>query len=146
MLPVKLTSRHPLSAFTRDNFLEPLRLAEALFEDFEGVGNRMSIDIREEPSRYVVEADMPGFNKDDLELTFEDGLLTVTAERKQETEESKSTYHVRERRVGRVTRALRLPRNVDAKSINANLRDGVLCITIDKAEDAKPHKIKVDAR
>lgn len=112
-------------------------------EDFEGVGGRMAIDVREESDRYLVEADLPGFTKDDLDITFEDGLLTITAEKKQETEDAKDTYHIRERRVGRFTRSLRLPRNVDPSTVQANLRDGLLTVTIQKHESAKPHKINV---
>lgn len=143
MLPVRFSNEPLVGRSIRQSLLEPLRAVESLMEDFEGVGGRMAIDVREESDRYLVEADLPGFTKDDLDITFEDGLLTITAEKKQETEDAKDTYHIRERRVGRFTRSLRLPRNVDPSTVQANLRDGLLTVTIQKHESAKPHKINV---
>jgi len=143
MLPIRFTNDPTLGRSLRTSLLEPLRAVESLMEDFDGVGGRMAIDVREEKDRYLIDADLPGFNKQDLDLTFEDGLLTITAEKKQETENKGETYHVRERRIGRFTRSLRLPPNVDPQSIKANLRDGLLTVTIDKHESAKPHKIEV---
>ena len=143
MFPIRLANDPLVSRPLRQGLLEPLRAVETLLEDFEGVGGKMSIDVREEPGRYLIDADLPGFDKKDLDITFEDGLLTVTAEKKEESEHKDQTYHIRERRVGRFTRSLRLPQNVDPKSIRANLKDGLLTVTIDKQESAKPQKIDV---
>ena len=141
MLPVRFLRSFPLDTFTRDSFFEPLRKMEAIMGGEEPLSLRL--DVRDEAQRYVIEADVPGFRKENLDVTFEGGVLTLTAERRQESESENDNYHMRERTFGKVSRSLRLPDNVNAASIQAKLRDGVLSLTLDKTEEAKPHKIEV---
>ena len=143
MLPVRFVSRFPLSGFSREALLQPLRAAESLLEGFDCRGGGGAIDVREEDGRYVIEADLPGFTKDDLDITIDEGVLTLTAERSEETESERENYHVRERRVGEVSRSLRLPDDINSDSVTATVKDGVLTVVIDKTESAKPHKIQV---
>ena len=143
MLPVRFVSRFPLSGFRRDGLLPPLRAAESLLEGLDCRLGAGAIDGREEDGRYVVEADLPGFTKEDLDITIDEGVMTLTAERSEGTESEREDYHVRERRVGKVSRSLRLPDDVNGESVTATLKDGVLTVMIDKTESANPHKIEV---
>lgn len=145
MLPVRIFNRFPFGEIGRSTVLGPVRAAGSLLDEIDGGGGRMRLDVREEDSRYIIEADMPGFTRDDLDITIEDGLLTLAAEKSQETEDKGETYHVRERRFGKISRTVRLPEDVDNEAVHAALKDGVLTITLDKSESAKPHKIEVKA-
>jgi len=87
---------------------------------------------------------VPGMlERENVNLTVENGVLTIEADQRSETENQGEGYHVRERRVGKVSRSFRLPKDVDADKIGAELKNGVLRLTIPKAESAKPKKIQV---
>jgi HSP20 family protein len=102
------------------------------------------VDIREDADHFYVEAELPGFKKEDVNITFEDGQLTIQAERKQEkTEGDKSERLLTERRWGRYVRSFTLPPTVDGNAVEAKLADGVLTITLNKREEVKPRKITV---
>ena len=145
MLPVRFISRFPVHGFGRGPLFPPLRSAESLLEGLDCRWSGGAIDVREEEARYVIEADLPGFRQENLDVTIEDGVLTFTADRSEETESGGENYHVRERRVGKVSRSLRLPDDVNSDAVSATLKDGVLTLVIDKTESAKPHKIEVTA-
>jgi HSP20 family protein len=88
---------------------------------------------------------MPGVKKDDIQVTLEDGVLTIAGETRSETKEEKEGRVIRqERRFGRYVRSLHLNTQVDEKQIKASYKDGVLELTLPKAEAAKPKKITVD--
>jgi len=92
-----------------------------------------------------VHADLPGVNKDDINVTVENGVLTITAETTSEKEEKEGERVIRqERRYGKYVRSLRLGSEVDAGNVKANYKDGVLELVLPKAEAAKPKKISVD--
>ncbi len=102
------------------------------------------VDIREDADHFYVDAELPGFKKEDVNVTFEDGQLTIQAERKEEkVEGDKTQKHLTERRWGRYVRSFTLPQTVDGNKIDAKLADGVLTITLNKREDVKPRKITV---
>lgn len=102
------------------------------------------VDIREDADHFYVEAELPGFKKEDVSITFEDNQLTIQAERKEEkVEGDKTQKHLTERRWGRYVRSFTLPPSVDGNKIDAKLADGVLAITLAKREDVKPRKIAV---
>jgi HSP20 family protein len=92
----------------------------------------------------VVELEVPGLKSDQVEISVVGNQLTLELERPDVQQEG-VTYHRRERPVGSFTRVLRLPAEVDANRVEAGLRDGVLTITLPKAESAKPRKIQVTA-
>lgn len=102
-----------------------------------------AVDIHEEDSRYMLTADIPGVNRNDVEITLEDGVLTVKGERKSETEVAEQGYRRRERIYGTFVRQFNLPDTVDTANISAKAEDGVLKIEIPKQEKPQPKKIAV---
>ena len=103
------------------------------------------VDVREDADHIYVEAELPGFRKDDVDLTLENSTLTIAAERKEDQEQNgdKGDWLLRERRYSRFLRSFTLPPTVDEKSVDAKLADGVLKITLTKREETKPRKISV---
>ena len=104
------------------------------------------VDIHEQADQFVIEAELPGFNKSDVNITLEDGVLSFIAERKEskKSDDDKAQTHLKERRFTRVARSFQLPTAVNESSVKANLADGVLTITLSKREEVKPRKIQVD--
>lgn len=99
------------------------------------------VDIREDEDHIYVEAEMPGFKKDEVDVTLEAGVLTIIGQRK--LEEIKGEKHLTERRFTRVQRSFSLPSSVDEAKVEASLADGVLHVTLNKREEVKPRKITV---
>lgn len=102
-------------------------------------------DLFETDDEYVLELELPGFSREDIELTLEQGILTVTGERQAEEDERRA-YRVRERAFGRFTRSFTLPRSVDAEDVDAEFRNGVLRVTMAKTPEAKPRRIEVHVK
>ncbi|WP_456327730.1 Hsp20/alpha crystallin family protein [Archaeoglobus sp.] len=135
-----------------DPFEEIRRIQERLnrlFEDFERIGPRVvsvefPVDVIDEEDRIRVVADLPGFNKEDIEIWVEDGDLVIKAERKEEREEREANYLRRERRFGRVYRRIALPTDVDIENIKASYNNGVLEVIVPKTEKAKKKVIKIE--
>jgi HSP20 family protein len=98
--------------------------------------------VREDADHIYVEAELPGFKKDDVDITLENQTLTISAERKEE-QENKGDYLLNERRYQRFLRSFTLPPTVDEKKVDAKLNDGMLSITLNKREETKPRKIQV---
>jgi HSP20 family protein len=108
-----------------------------------------AVDVHEDVDHFYVEAELPGFTKDDVDITLEDGVLTLRAERKIETksnpnQNAKQPLHV-ERRWTRFERSFTLPTAVNENSVKASLNEGMLTITLDKREEVKPRKIQINA-
>jgi HSP20 family protein len=102
------------------------------------------VDIREDGDHLYLEADMPGFKKDEVEITFENQTLTISAERREEKQdEQKGDWLLNERRYSRFLRSFTLPPTVDGNKVDAKLEDGVLKVTLNKREETKPRKIQV---
>lgn len=104
-----------------------------------------AVDIREEQTGFVIQADLPGVKVEDIEITMEKGVLTVRGERKPENEEAGAGYRRIERPRGTFCRRFSLPDSADADRIQAKSRDGVLEIVIPKREKSRPRKIAVQA-
>ena len=100
-------------------------------------------DIRETKEAYLVEAELPGLTKEDVNVTFENGVLTLSGERKLESETEEDNYRRIERRYGSFTRSFSLPREVDAEGVNATFKEGLLTVTVPKVEQAKPRSIAI---
>jgi len=100
-------------------------------------------DISETEGEIIVKAELPGMNVEDIDITLTDGLLTVKGERKMEKEDKRKNYHRIERQFGSFSRSLNLGINVKADGIDAGYKDGVLTVTLPKAEEDKPKKIEV---
>ena len=102
-----------------------------------------ALDISERKDAYLVTVELPGLKAEDLDITMEDGLLTIQGERQFTDESSEQQYHRVERRYGAFRRAITLPTHVTAEGIQALVEDGVLQILVPKAEEAKPKRIQV---
>ena len=103
------------------------------------------VDVREDADHFYVEAELPGFKKDDVDITMENQQLTISAERKEEQKQEgkKGDLLLHERRYSRFLRSFTLPPTVDEQTVNAKLADGVLTITLNKREETKPRRISV---
>ena len=101
------------------------------------------IDISEDDSQVKVSAEMPGMTKDDVEITLEQGILTLRGEKKQEEKTEEGNYRRTERRYGRFERSIRLPEYANPEEADATFKDGVLTITLPKKETARARKIEV---
>ena len=102
-----------------------------------------AVDIQETDTEYVVKADLPEVKKDDVKVEFEDGVLTVQGERKQEKEEKGKTFHKIERGYGKFVRRFALPTEVDSSKLAAEFKEGVLNVHLPKSPDSKPKAISV---
>jgi HSP20 family protein len=108
----------------------------------------LPIDIAEKDGDIVVRASLPGFAKDEIDVQVHDGVLSITAKRSEQHEESGDDgerYYRRERRIGSVSRRIALPDGVDGAKTEAELRDGVLTLTIPTPEESKPKQIEIEA-
>jgi HSP20 family protein len=101
------------------------------------------IDVREEPDGYVVEVDLPGLSKSDIEVSLENDILTISGERKMEDTQDGQTVHRRERFCGKFTRSMSFPGDVDPEKVAASFKDGVLKVEIKKSELTKPRQIEI---
>lgn len=101
------------------------------------------VDIREDADHIYVEAELPGFKKEEIDVTLENSTLTIAAERRVNQEEKKGEWLLNERRYARFLRSFTLPPTVDESSVQAKLNEGILTITINKREESKPKKVKV---
>lgn len=103
-----------------------------------------AVDIKETPEAFLVEAELPGMAKDDVKVTVHDGVLTIQGERKSEEESKDRKHHRIERVYGSFLRRFTLPDNVDENSVSAKFKDGLLTLTIQKAEPKEPKAIEVE--
>jgi HSP20 family protein len=101
------------------------------------------VDITEDEKSFLIKAELPEVKKEDVHVTVENGVLTLTGERKFEKEEKNKKYHRVERGYGTFARSFTLPGNIDANKVNATYKDGLLTVTVAKSETAKPKQIEV---
>lgn len=102
-----------------------------------------AVDVEENEREIVVRAELPGLKKEAVQITLEDGVLTLSGERKFEHEERRENFVRVERTYGTFSRSFTLPPTVDAEKIGAQLVDGVLTVTLPKRAEAQPKTIKV---
>jgi HSP20 family protein len=102
-----------------------------------------AMDLVETGDEYVLTADLPGLSQDDINLEFEDNVLTVSGERKSEHTERKEGFYRLERAAGSFSRSLTLPEGVDAEAVKATFDKGVLEVRIPKPEQRKPTKVAI---
>jgi len=124
-----------------EGFFGPTRwLEEAPSEDLVP-----AIDVSERADGFVVKAELPGARKEDIDVNMENGVLTISAETKSDTEEKEGDRVIRqERRYGKYVRSLRLGTQIDESKVEASYKDGVLNLVLPKAEEVKPKKISVN--
>ena len=104
-----------------------------------------AVDISERKDAYLVAAELPGVKADDLEITFEDGLLTIQGERRFAHDSADEKMHRAERYYGAFRRSITLPSHVEADKIEASMQDGVLQIMVPKAPEVQAKRIQVRA-
>ena len=126
----------PMDLLRRDFFPAPWPEDEA-----DTLTGAYPVDIREDDDNIYVEAEMPGFKKEEIDVNLEGGMLTISAERS--PEEFKGTRHLDERRYTRVHRSFTLPSSVDEGEVDARFEDGVLKLTLQKKAESKRKKIEV---
>jgi HSP20 family protein len=133
---------------------EPWSLLSRLHRDLDGLvagdqGTAVAyippVDVREEAGRFVVEADLPGVNPADIEVTAEKGILTIRGERKHEKREEAAGYERIERVAGSFTRRFTLPENVQGDAIRAKVTHGVLQVVIPKQPEVAAKRVTVEA-
>lgn len=110
----------------------------------EPIGWLPAMEIVERDDALLVTAELPGVQSHDVDITLEDGILTIRGEKKEEKKGGeKDRYHVWERRYGSFQRSFTLPNEVDAAKINAKFDDGILTVTLPKTEKAKVQGLKI---
>lgn len=144
-----------MTLITRRNF-PALEDVPATFRTLEDTFNRFfneapasrpwtpAVDIQENENELLLTADVPGISLENIDISIEDGALTLSGERKFENEENKGGYHRIERSFGGFKRVFTLPDSVDAEKVSAAYNAGVLKVTLPKKEAAKPRTIKVN--
>jgi HSP20 family protein len=101
------------------------------------------VDIQETEEAYRLTAELPGLTRDDINITLENNVLRLSGERKLEKDVKKESYHRIERSYGAFSRSFTLPHLVSSEKVQAAFQDGVLTITVPKAEQARPRKIAI---
>ena len=131
---------------------------EAVQREFDGMLNRFlgsremegylapyAVDIHEDDDHIYVEAELPGFKREEIDITLENQTLTIQAERREDTKrKERGQSLLTERRFSRFLRSFTLPPTVNEQKVDAKLAEGVLTIVLDKREGAKPKKIAVN--
>jgi HSP20 family protein len=142
MLPIlrhfePLTRREPLENITRmmEDFWP--------MEDFFGTRDMGRIDLYEDDDRLYVKAEIPGFTRDDIQLTLENNTLHLEASHKGEVEDKGANYYIRERSTAKWARVIRLPVIVEPEKVEATCKDGVLTVSLEKQQKSKTHKIEI---
>jgi len=130
---------------------DPFRDLAGVEDDLDRLIGRMAsrgawvpaLDVSETEDRFEVTVDLPGLEPDDVNVTFENGALTISGSREFSKEEKQDTYHRIERSYGTFARSVRLPRTADTEKIEATFDKGVLSVSVPKSEAAKPRTIEV---
>jgi len=105
-----------------------------------------AVDIVENKDAYILKAELPGMTRDDVHITMENNLLTIRGEKKNETEQKEENFHRVERSYGAFERSFTIPGTITADKIDAQYKDGVLKLTLPKAEESKPKMIEVKVK
>ena len=101
------------------------------------------VDIEENEAEYLIKAELPEVRKEDVKVSINEGVLTLSGERKMEREEKNRKYHRVERTYGSFARCFTLPDNVNEESVRARHKDGMLYLHLGKTEEAKPRSIEI---
>ena len=123
--------------------LSPARLTNGEKEAMTVTEWSPAVDITEDDKEWLVKADLPEVKKEDVKVTVENGVLTITGERKFEKEEKDKKFHRIERSYGNFLRSFALPEAADGSKVAAEFKDGVLKVHLPKGEKAKPKAVEV---
>jgi HSP20 family protein len=133
-----MTLREAMDRLFDDAFTRPLSIRDGW--------SAPAIDMYQTDDEIVVRASLPGFRADDVQINITGDVLTLRGEMKHEDEKKEKAWHLREQRWGSVERSVALPTNVVADRASADFENGILTITLPKAEEAKPRTISVKAK
>jgi HSP20 family protein len=133
------TMRQMMDRMLDDEFFKPFN---SMWERG-GQAASLALDVAEKDDAYVVKASLPGVNPEEVEITLTDNVLTIRGETKEDKDIKQENYRLRERRFGSFARSVTLPNPVNADQIEAVNENGVLTLTLPKAESVKPRKIEV---
>ncbi len=139
-----------------DPFASLQRELNRVFDDMLGAGavspaaavaaSALRLDVKEDEKAFHVTADLPRMSEKEVEVTFEDGMLTIRGEKRIERDEKKDTWHIVERSCGSFARQLGLPANIDAEKIEAKFDRGVLSVMLPKQPDEKAKAKKIEVK
>jgi HSP20 family protein len=143
-----------MSMMRWDPFAEMTTLRQAIDHLFENsfirpssgggsAGLGIPVDLIERGDALVVTASLPGVTPEDVQVQIEQNVLTITGEQHEERERAQGRYYLAERRTGRMSRSIALPVAVDADACDATFADGVLTLTLPKAEQARTKQIAI---
>jgi len=104
-----------------------------------------ALDLFEDKESLVLRAEVPGLKKEDIDISLHENTITISGERRNEKKYEGSETSREERVFGRFTRSLQLPKQVDAGKVKASYKDGILTVTLQKAEEAKPRQIAIQS-
>ncbi len=104
-----------------------------------------ALDVEETSDQFTLVVELPGVSPEEVDITLEENVLTISGERTFYADRDQDGFRRVERSFGRFHRAVRLPDRVDADRVEADYRDGLLTVTVPKAEEAKPRRIEVRA-
>lgn len=134
-----LSRRDPLDDFFRGFFVRPVEMGK----DMEAP--TVKIDVKEQEKAYVVHAELPGIRKEDIHVTIDGPVVSISAERKQEKEVKEGEHVLRsERFFGSVSRSFQLGQDIDDGAANAKFTDGVLELTLPKKAAAQSKRLAID--
>ncbi len=145
-----LVKWEPMLGLTRVN-----DVFDRMLEDFFSMDTRLSepvtslmplMNIEETKDAYRITVELPGMEKDDIDIQIKDNVLTISGEKKEEHTEEEGTFYRRERRFGKFSRSVNLPSDIDVEKIDAEYKNGVLTLTLPKTEESKPKKISVKTK
>jgi len=126
---------------------EPLKEIDRFFEDrffhFPRLGWDLAVDVYEEDGAVVAKMSLPGVKPDELDISLEDDVLTVSGRREEEKEAERKDYYSKEIRRGSFSRSVGLPKAVNSAKAEAKFEDGVLVVTMPVAEGAKEKAVKI---
>lgn len=102
------------------------------------------VDVFESKEGFVLRAELPGLKKDHIKVTLENGVLTISGEKRYEAEKDEATYHLRETRQGKFERRFRIGEGIDRNAIKADYKDGLLTLTLPKSKEALSRDITIN--
>jgi HSP20 family protein len=132
-----ISLRDAMNSLFQESFVRPLGMA--------GDGNAMMfpLDVLEDENEFIVRVSLPGMNPEDVHITVHGNDVTIRGEIKADEERRESQYHIRERRHGVFQRTVSLTAPISSEKAQAQFENGVLSLTLPKAEEAKPKEIKI---
>ena len=138
---INLGSRSLFDEFFRD--MSPGYFIKPLHGD--GLPAQIKVDIKETPNTYAVEAELPGVNKEDIHVSIEGGVVTLSAEIRQQDQQAKDEQVLRsERYYGSVSRSFQLPQDIDPGAAKARYENGVLQLALPKKVQVQSHRLAID--